>query len=106
MKKLLFLFAAAAVFSCTKKDVAAPLAANTYFIRVAAIENAGTKSYTPVTQVKSGRVAVEFETAEVSDISEYRVEASSDGLNFKTVKVMAADQKTPNKLYRDTVVLQ
>lgn len=105
MKKLPFLFAFAAFFSCSKKDAAAPPPAVTYQIRVVAVDNNGDRSYTPVSRVKSGKVAVEFETADVADVKEYNVEVSTDGVLFKTVKTLAADAKEPNKLYSDTVVL-
>lgn len=105
MKKPVSLFFIAAFFSCSKKDVVAPKTPLRYQLRIAAVENSGTKLYTPVTRVKSGKVAVEFETGDVAGIKEYSVEVSGDGVVFKSVKTIAADLKTPDKLYRDTVVL-
>lgn len=107
MKKALGLFCLSILFACTKKDLIETQkpAAVTYQIRVAAVEDNGTKSYTPISRVKSGKVAVEFETAEASEIREYNVEVSVDGSNFKSVKTIKANLQTPNGLYHDTVVL-
>lgn len=107
MKKVASLLLLASAFSCSKKDLVEDAAASAmYQLRVAAVENGGTQYYTPITRVKSGKVAVEFETGEVADIKEYRVEVSADGINFNRVKTIAADLQTPNKMYRDTVVIE
>lgn len=106
MKKVIFLLLAAGLFSCSKKDAQETLPTGTYYIRVAAIETNGSKSYTPTTWVKAGKVAVEFETADVSGIKEYQVEVSADGTHFSTRKTIAADVQNPNKLYSDTLMLK
>lgn len=106
MKKVIFSLLIAALFSCSKKDLQESLPAGKYYIRVAAIEANGSKSYTPTTWVKSGKVAVEFETADVSGIKEYQGEVSTDGIHFTSRKTIAADQQSPNKLYSDTLVLK
>lgn len=105
MKNAVLLFLVASLFACSKKDAIEPKAVTGYQIRIAAVNDNGTKSYTSILRVKSGNVAVEFETDEVTGVKEYDVEVSSDGRVFKSVKVIAADTKTPNKLYQDTVVL-
>ena len=106
MKKIVVVLCFVAFFSCTKKDVIETSSTAAYQIRIAAIDNNGTKSFTPITRVKSGKVAVEFETAEVSNLKEYQVEVSVDGFNFKSIKTIAADLQSPDKTYRDTVVLE
>ncbi len=106
MKNLAIILALSAFFSCSKKDALEAKATGNYQIRIAAVEMSGARSYTPVSRVKPGKVAVEFETAEVADVKEYDVEVSADGINFRRVKTIAADQKTPDKFYRDTVVAE
>ena len=106
MKKIVFMLLIAGLFSCSKKDIQETLPAGNYYIRVAAIEANGSRSYTPITRVQSGKVAVEFETADVSGIQEYQVEVSADGINFTARKTIAADQQHPNKLYSDTLMLK
>lgn len=105
MKKTASLFFIAALFSCAKKDAVDPKTPSAYQLRIAAVENSGATFYTPVSRVKSGKVAVAFETDDVADIKEYKVEVSSDGVVFKSIQTIAADLKTPNRLYRDTVML-
>lgn len=105
MKKVILLFLAASVFSCTKKDVLEQTKTTSYQIRVAAVEDNGTFSYSPTSKVASGKVAVEFETAEVSGIKAYNVEVSTDGTHFNTVKSIPADLHSPDKLYSETIVL-
>lgn len=94
------------VLSCSKKDMTEPKPTASYQIRIAAVENNGTRSFTPISRVKAGKIAIEYETAEVSDVKEYHVEVSADGINFKKVKTIASDLTNPNKLYRDTLVLE
>ena len=106
MKKFIFPLLAAGLFSCSKKELQETLPSGTFYLRVAAIETNGSKSYTPTTWVKAGKVAVEFETADVSGIQEYQVEVSADGINFTTRKTIAADLQNPNKLYSDTLLLK
>jgi len=107
MKKLASILAVTALFSCSKKDLAdAKPAATTYQIRIAAVDSDGTRSYTPISRVKSGKVALEFETVDVSNLKEYNVEVSANGSNFKSVKIITADLKSPDKVYRDTLELQ
>lgn len=105
MKKIVCPLLLAALFACTKKDVLETKSSTNYQIRIAAVENSGTVSYSPISRVKSGKVAIAFETAEVSEVKEYKVEVSADGIVFKTVKTLAADQKMPNRFYSDTLVL-
>lgn len=106
MKKTISFVALAVLFSCSKKDALETTASGNYQIRIAAVETSGAKSYTPISRVKSGKVAVEFESDEADAVKEYNVEISADGVTFKNVKTIVADAKTPNKFYRDTVVLQ
>ena len=106
MKKIATLLLLAGIVSCSKKDIVETQPAGNYQIRIAAVENNGTRSFTPISMVKAGKVAVEFETAEVSGVKEYNVEVSADGINFTKVKSIAADLATPNKIYRDTVILE
>lgn len=107
MKKLMPFLLLAAFASCSKKDGVQEISGDgAYQMRVAAIDNNGTKTYTPIIRVKSGKVAVEFETEAVSDIREYNVEVSLDGVHFNPVKTIVSDMTTPNRLYRDTVLLK
>jgi hypothetical protein len=106
MKKLTLLLLITGFFSCSKKDVQDTASKNVYHLRIAAIEISGAKSYTPIAWVKSGKVAVEFETADVDGVKEYHVEVSSDGINFFNRKTIAADTQNPNKLYTDTLILK
>lgn len=106
MKKAISFIVLAVLFSCSKKDALETAAAGNYQLRIAAVETSGAKSYTSITRVKSGKVAVEFESDEADGIKEYNVEVSADGVVFKNVKTIAADVKMPNKFYRDTVVLE
>lgn len=106
MRKITSLLLLAALFSCAKKDrIEETSASGAYQIRIAAVDNNGTKSYTAISRVQAGKVAVEFETAETTGVKEYNVEVSADGVNFRTVKTIAADLQMPNRLYRDTVHL-
>ena len=107
MKKLTSLLLLAGVFmSCSKNEIIESNSTGNYQIRIAAIENNGARSTTPITMVKSGKVAIEFETAEVSEVKEYKVEVSTDGTNFRSVKTIAADLNNPNRIYTDTIVLE
>src|SRR5215211_2108954 len=106
MKKLAILILCAGIISCSKKEVTEPGSTGAYQIRIVAVDNNGAKSYTPISRVKSGKIAIEYETSEVADIKEYKVEISSDGLNFRTAKTIAADLNNPNKMYRDTLLLE
>lgn len=107
MKKLFILIMiAGSIVSCSKEAAIEKTDPSTYIIRVAAIDNNGSKTYTTLSKVKSGKVAIEYETADVSDIKEYDVEVSSDGINFHEVKVIPADLANPNKLYQTTVTLE
>lgn len=106
MKSLMItVFLVSIIMSCTKKDSIEKAASSSYMIRVAAVDNNGTKTYTTISKVKSGKVAVEFETAEVSNIKEYAIEVSSDGSNFQLVKIIPADLNKPNKVYSDILSL-
>lgn len=95
-----------ALVACSKKDTTVEKASAFYQIRIAAVESNGSRSYSPTTRVKSGKVAIEFETGEASGIAAYNVEVSTDGRNFTTVKRIASDALNPNKLYSDTLVLE
>jgi len=106
MKKLAILLILAGIISCSKKDIIESKSTGSYQIRIAAVDNNGTRSLTPISLVKAGKVAIEYETAEVADIKEYNVEVSADGINFSKVKTIAADLNNPNKVYRDTLVLE
>lgn len=105
MKKFISSLLLLLFFSCTKKDLIETSANGSYQLRIAAMDNSGARSYTPISRVKAGKVAIEFETAEVSDVKQYDIEVSADGISFKAVKAIAADLQTPNRLYRDTIVL-
>ena len=106
MKNVIVPFLGLSLFACSKKDAVEAKPSSEYQLRVAAIDKNGAKSYTSISRVRSGKVAVEFETDEATDIKEYDVEVSGDGITFRNIKAIAADLKETNKLYRDTVLLQ
>ncbi|GAA4743857.1 hypothetical protein [Flavisolibacter ginsenosidimutans] len=106
MKKLASILVLAALFSCSKKDWTGAKSVTNYLIRVVAVDNDGVESFTSISRVKSGKVVVEFETSEAVNVKEYKVEASSDGSHFTSIKTIAADIKLPDKIYRDTLELQ
>lgn len=107
MKKITGLVLLASLASCTKKDkTEPPLSASDYIIRVAAVDNDGSKSFTTFSRVKSGKVAIEYETTSVYNVKQYDVEVSPDGVTFTKVKTIAADLNNPDKVYRDTLILK
>lgn len=104
---VLFLLATACIFSCSKKDsLEKEAAAGNYFVRVAAVDNNLQKTYTAISKVKSGKVSIEFETADVVNVKEFDVEVSGDGSHFQTAKVIAVDDAHPNKVYTGVIVIE
>ena len=106
MKTTLILVLFFGLMSCKKTDVLEEKQTGSYIIRVAAVDNDNTRSFTSFSKVNGGKVALEFETTSVENVRQYDVEISSDGgINFSKIKTIAADLFHPNKIYRDTLLV-
>lgn len=107
MKKLIAIMTIGGTFvSCVKEKDFVAKDASVYTIRLVAIANDGTKDYTTIAKVKSGKVALEYETAGAANLKCFGVEISTDGLNFQQVKTIPSDPVNPNRVYRDTLMLE